>query len=47
MSKKEIKPCEQCGYNRWKTKHKKLIGNFGSEYECRNCGMRRKVNNGI
>lgn len=36
------KPCEACGSNRWKTKHKRLIAMFGSEYTCRNCGFNRK-----
>ncbi len=28
----EIKPCEKCGHNRWKTKVK------NKQWECRKCG---------
>lgn len=38
-------PCQNCGSNRWKTKHKILIAFFGSEYECRKCGLIRRISN--
>lgn len=36
---KEIKPCERCNSNRWKTKEK------GRKYECRKCGATREIKN--
>lgn len=40
---KEKKPCEKCGYNRWKTLIKSDYRLDESTYECRNCGHQRHI----